>query len=316
MVYSFGLGSEPERKTLKKITKKLLSDLGQKDLSSNEYKEIEDLAIGSSKRTNTEDFKKEIEELLPGITVLGEYVRSNRGIECKCNECGAVWYPMPANLRQGHGCRVCANKNNGLMHRQSREEYEAKLKALNPHLSLVGNYDGSQKPVKVHCSHHNITWIAPNAYRLTSKRNCGCKKCKSEAISKRWKKSHNQYVQELADKNPDIEVLGEYEGNSKKIKVKCSTCQCIWEPVAGDLLQGKGCPACWKRRRGANLRWTPERFDEELKKSHPDIARLSDYEGANQRIKVKCLICGTVWAPKANYLVTRSKGCPNRNDHP
>lgn len=315
LVYSFGLGSEPEHKTLKEITEKLLSDLGQKNFSSNEYKEIENLAIDSSKRTNTEDFKKEIEVLLPNVTVLGEYIRSNRGIKCKCNECGTVWYPTPANLRQGHGCRVCSNRENGLLHRQSKEEYEAKLKALNPHLSLVGDYDGSQNPVKVHCNRHDITWIVPNAHTLTSKQNCGCKKCKSEAISKRWKKSHDQYVQDLAEKNPNIEVLGEYEGNSKKIKVKCLTCQHIWEPKAGDLLQGRGCPACWEKRRGATRRWTQERFDEELKKSHPDIARLSDYEGANQRIKVECLICGTVWEPKANYLVTRSKGCPNREHH-
>lgn len=315
LVYSFGLGSEPEHKTLKEITKKLLSDLGQKDLSSNEYEEIEILAADSSKRTTTEDFKKEIEELLPSVTVLGEYVRSNKGVKCKCNKCGTVWYPTPANLRQGHSCRVCGNRENGLQQRQSKEEYEAKLKALNPHLSLVGDYDGSQNPVKVHCNRHDITWIAPNAHTLTSKQNCGCKKCKSEAISKCWKKSHDQYVQDLVEKNPNIEVLGEYEGNSKKIKVKCLTCQHIWEPKAGDLLQGRGCPACWEKRRGATRRWTQERFDEELKKSHPDIARLSDYEGANQRVRVKCLICGTVWESKANYLIARSKGCPNRKHH-
>lgn len=314
-VYGFGLGAEPEHKTLKRITGKLLSDLGQKDLSTDEYKEIEALAIESSKRTTTEDFKKEIKELLPSVTVLGEYVRSNRGIKCKCKECGTVWYPTPANLRQGHGCRFCANRENGLLRRQSKEEYEAKLKALNPHLSLVGDYDGSQNPIKVHCSRHDITWIAPNAHTLTSRSNCGCKKCKSEAISKRWRKPHDQYVQELADKNPKIEVLGEYEGNSKKIKVRCLTCQHIWDPVAGDLLQGRDCPACWERRRGASRRWTQERFDEELKEAHPNIVRLTDYEGANRRIKVKCLVCGTVWDSKANYLVTRSRGCPNREKH-
>lgn len=315
LVYSFGLGSEPGHKTLKEITKKLLSNLGQKDLSPNEYREIEELAIDSSKRTTTENFKEEVAELFPNITVLGEYIRSNKGVKCKCNECRTVWYPTPANLRQGHGCRVCASRKNGLMHRQSKEEYEAKLKALNPHLSLVGDYNGSQNPVRVHCNRHGITWTAPNAHTLTSKQNCGCKKCKSEAISKRWKKPHDQYVQELADKNPNIEVLGKYGGSSKRIKVKCLTCQYVWEPKAGDLLQRKGCPACWEKRRGTTRRWTQERFDEELKKSHPDIAILSEYEGANQRIKAKCLICGTVWKPKANYLVTRSKGCPNRKNH-
>lgn len=315
LTYPFCLGAEPKHRTLREITKMLLSEMGRDDLTSSEYTAVEELAVNNSRRLSTEDFKKEMSELLPNVTVLGEYVRSDEGIKCKCNDCGTVWYPTPANIRQGHGCRVCSSRESGLRQRLSRDEYEAKLKALNPHLSLVGNYDGSQNPVTIHCDLHDVTWTAPNAHRLTSRKNCGCAKCKSEAISKRWKKPHDQYVQDLADRNPNIEVLGKYEGSSKPIKVRCLDCQHIWEPKAGDLLQGRSCPTCWEKRRGSTLRWTQERFDEELRRAHPDIVRLTEYKGANQRIKVKCLHCGEVWEPKANYLVTRSKGCPNRDNH-
>jgi len=58
------------------------------------------------------------------------------------------------------------------------------------------------------------------------------------------KKTHKQYVAELAIKYPDYEVIGEYINNSTKIAHRHKTCGNIWDVKPCSILSGKGCPVC------------------------------------------------------------------------
>lgn len=66
--------------------------------------------IGVKRRKTTEQFKAELAEISPHIKVLGEYVACKKKILVKCNRCQNQWEVVPASLRDGHDCPVCAKR--------------------------------------------------------------------------------------------------------------------------------------------------------------------------------------------------------------
>ena len=58
------------------------------------------------------------------------------------------------------------------------------------------------------------------------------------------KKTHEEYVQEVLIKNPNIEVIGQYTGANIKIFHKCNFDGYEWEATPGSILYGCGCPKC------------------------------------------------------------------------
>ena len=88
-------------------------------------------------------------------------------------------------------------------------------------------------------------------------------------MSKR--KTHEQFVKELQETNPLIEVLGTYQTALTQIQVRCSLCGKIWETKPNSLLSGNGCPECGKKKIGDALRKSNRVFLEELALANPMI---------------------------------------------
>lgn len=71
----------------------------------------------------------------------------------------------------------------------------------------------------------------------------------------RKKKTHEEFIEELKEINPNIEVLGEYKNVRTGIKCKCKVCGYMgddkkdWTPAPKHLLSGSGCPECNRRKR-------------------------------------------------------------------
>jgi len=55
------------------------------------------------------------------------------------------------------------------------------------------------------------------------------------------RKTHEQYVAEVAIKYPDIEVIGEYINSSTKTAHKHKTCGNVWYVRPNSILRGCGC---------------------------------------------------------------------------
>lgn len=58
------------------------------------------------------------------------------------------------------------------------------------------------------------------------------------------KKTHEEYVEELKIKNPDIEVIGTYVNSSTSIEHHCLKHDVYWNTTPSKLLSGYGCPRC------------------------------------------------------------------------
>lgn len=119
------------------------------------------------------------------------------------------------------------------------------------------------------------------------------------------KKTHQEFVNEVSEKMPNIIVIGNYYNNKTKIEVKCKICDHIWSPRAESLLHNHGCPKCSRRYKRTN-----EEFVMEIKSKNPDIEILSEFKNISEKVNVRCTRCGKEWRAIPNHLL-RGVGCSN-----
>ena len=121
-----------------------------------------------------------------------------------------------------------------------------------------------------------------------------------------------QFRERLKEVNPNIRVLGEYKSSRTKTLCRCDICGNEWKVAPGDLLSGRGCPACYERRRSLSIRYTEEDFITLLNERNPNIEPLETYNGSKERIRCRCKKCNYIWNPQAASIVktTKPSGCP------
>ena len=98
------------------------------------------------------------------------------------------------------------------------------------------------------------------------------------------KKTHAEYVAELAENNPDIEVLGIYCGANVKIPHRCKIDGTVWNATPSNILRGTGCPCCGKIKYSNSRRKTHEEYVEELSQINSNINVLEKYINAKTPI--------------------------------
>lgn len=119
-----------------------------------------------------------------------------------------------------------------------------------------------------------------------------------------YKKTHEEFVKEVALINPDIEVISMYINNKTKVRFKCKKDNYIWETNPYVILQGHKCPRC-----AGIERYTTETFKEKLKPINSNIEILGEYITSNKKIKVRCKLDGYEWNIRPNDLLS-GYGCP------
>lgn len=243
------------------------------------------------KRKTHEEYVLELKEKAPNIMVVGEYVNACTPILHKCLIDGYEWMARPGNVLFGKGCPKCAG--NILI---TPQEYNKRLHEINPNIILLDDYAGAHVKLRFRCLIDGYEWITTPHSVL---KGCGCPKCAGCL-----KKTHEQYVSEVALINPNIEVIGEYAGAKTSITHRCKIDGYEWKTAPSNVLQGHQCPKCVDR---API--THQDYVERLALVSPDIIPIENYSGALVRILHKCKIDGNEWyVTPANAL--RGRGCP------
>ena len=122
--------------------------------------------------------------------------------------------------------------------RQKREDkFKSRLAEARPEIELISRYEGSDKPVLVRCRNCGTEKkITP-----TSLFNSG--KCSTCAGLGR-KKSHEQFVRELKEKNPNVVAVDTYAGAKEKMTFRCLVHDVEWRATPSNMLKGCGCQKC------------------------------------------------------------------------
>ena len=123
------------------------------------------------------------------------------------------------------------------------------------------------------------------------------------------KKTHAEYVAELAENNPDIEVLGIYCGANVKIPHRCKIDGTVWNATPSNILRGTGCPCCGKIKYSNSRRKTHEEYVEELSQINSNINVLEKYINAKTPILHLCNIHNYEWKISPSNALCGC-GCP------
>ena len=109
-------------------------------------------------------------------------------------------------------------------------------------------------------------------------------------------KTHEQFINEIQNKNDKIIIIGKYTGAANYIKARCKRCGYEWEAKAYSLLSGRACPKCKTIRgiennKGLTAKKSHNDFVNELKKVDSNIIVESHYDNNKSIIKCRCKRC-------------------------
>lgn len=180
--------------------------------------------------------------------------------------------------------------------RKTHEEYVKELAIKNPNIEVIGQYIDAKTKIKHYCKKHNIFWETNPSNVLNGH---GCRMCGNNMI-----KTQEQYVNEVANINPNIEVIGKYINARTKIEHRCKVDGYVWNTQPYVILRGDGCPKC-----AGNAKRTQKEYIDEVFAVNPNIEILEKYINSNTPILHKCKIDGYEWSI-APINVLLGRGCP------
>jgi len=132
---------------------------------------------------------------------------------------------------RGQGCPKCSKR-----YTNTKEEFLKELLVINPNISIISEYLKMSKKVRAKCLKDGYEWnVTPS--RLL--RGSGCPKCGGVAPY-----TSKEFSEKLKERNPDVEMVGEYINNKTKFQVRCINDGYIWMATPKTLLKGIGCPCC------------------------------------------------------------------------
>lgn len=178
------------------------------------------------------------------VEVIGEYKNWCAPIQCQCIFCGKKWETPASSVALGRGCPECGAKRSIEKRRMTHESFVSMMAEKNPDVEVIGKYYNSSTKISVKCRVCGCEWEqTPNNLTMKSS---GCPNCRYKKVALKLKKKHDDFVAELADIHPTIELLGEYVNNSTKTKFRCLKCEYEWLGRPHDIVTGQlcGCPHC------------------------------------------------------------------------
>lgn len=184
---------------------------------------------------------------------------------------------------------------------EKNKSFIEKLNKINPNIIVESDYITAKTKVRLKCKKCGYEWLSTPDSLLHG---TGCPSCAGNT-----RKTPDEFIAEMAIKQPTIKVLEQYKGARIPIKVSCLKCGHIWKALPTNLLKGRKCPICSYKERGKRRRSNPEEFEASLKKVNPNIELVDTYETSNKKIRVRCKICNHEWDVIPSALL-RGNGCP------
>lgn len=127
---------------------------------------------------------------------------------------------------------------------------------------------------------------------------------------KRLRMSHNEYVARLIANNGNVIPCEVYKGIEMKIIHVCLACGHEWEASPNNILRGRGCPECMKRKLSAQYTHSENQYIAKLSALDVPYVLTGAYINAKTKTMHKCLICSNEWEATPSNILSHASGCP------
>ena len=192
----------------------------------------------------------------------------------------------------------------------THEEVVQRVQHINANIKIIGKYVNATTKLKCKCLIDGYEWDVLSSNLFNGQ---GCPMCGLALNRQHQTKTHDTFVKEMENINPNIVIIGKYIGNHQHIECKCLKCNYIWSATPHNLLKGRRCPECAKISRAKLLRTTHEEFVVKLQNVNPYIKVIDKYYDSHTKIDCQCLSCNHIWSASPNNLL-RGYGCPKCNE--
>lgn len=198
--------------------------------------------------------------------------KSNESYYWLCPKCKKPYLAIVSNKTAGYGHR-CSGING-----MTNEEFMNKVAEVNPNAELRGEFINSETLIEWRCKIHNtINHSRPKTLLAGG----GCQECHNDNMSRERMKTQAKFIEEVAQRNPDVIILGEYKGDDEDILCKHKSCGHICNRKPRSVLNGFKCPECSKTK-------SKKVFCVESGKTYDSIRQASIEMGINHSLISRC----------------------------
>ena len=192
--------------------------------------------------------------------------------------------------------------------KRTPEQFVKEMAEIDPTIEILSDYITSNDRVKCRCKICGREWDVAASGLLSGN---GCKKCKTKKAlenrqGKTKRKTHSEFIAEVAKVNPNIEIISEYRALRFKIRCRCKIDGHEWDCWSQALLKGHGCPKCSAKRASERLTISHEDFIKRVHSVNKNIVVKNTYYGNTTRMDCVCSDCGYKWNTAASQLLS---GC-------
>ncbi len=241
------------------------------------------------------EFVSRVKELHPDSEVLGDYINSRTKIKIKCKE-NHIFEIKAGSIQEGYWCNECGKNI------KPHYKFVQELDILHPGSKVLEKYSGARTNILFQCEKAH-KWKA-KPYKIL--RGGWCSICANVK-----KKTHNEFVFEIAKLHPNGEVIDQYINTKTKIRFQCENNH-IWSAKPTSILSGSWCPECWHIRRSKLLftrQYSYNNFKNNSKlKTLPGILYLlefNDNENIFHKIGITKLSIKKRWRNKFDYKIIK-----------
>lgn len=179
---------------------------------------------------------------------------------------------------------------------------------MHPNIEVLGTYAGSKTPIAFKCNIDDSVWVTTPDNIM---HHFGCPECSRHALSQKQTQTKEHFVELVNNRNPHLEIIGDYKGLKFAIKCRCKDCGYEFERIADKLANRKcRCPQCSGKViiKGVN----------DIATTHPLLAKYFKNQEetfkycATNKVKIifKCPICGDEKESYLNLISRRGYHCP------
>ncbi|EKO5230140.1 hypothetical protein ACE34W_000928 [Vibrio parahaemolyticus] len=240
-------------------------------------------------------------QLPEGVELIGQFNGLSKKAQHRCKCGNEDWMAYPADVLKGVLCKKCLPQRQGKAisfakkePETQRDNYVAKLAEFAPDIALLGEFNGISKATLHRCSCGNDEWMV-RPYRVLE--GGRCRHCSSQ---ERARNGLEQYLLQLPE---GVELIGQFNGLSKKAQHRCKCGNEDWMAYPADVLNGGMCGQCKHTRASMQRKRTASEYDLLLESTSTGVELLGEYKGHNEVTLHRCSCGNDKWKVKpANVL--------------
>lgn len=258
-----------------------------------------------TKKLTTEEYISRVYNIVgEEYSILGKYIDTKTKILTRHNYCGNKWKISPNKFLLGRRCPKCQIEKVASLRRSSYVKLNRQTsKTSNGSVDLIGGeYVNQNSVMNFFCKSCNQYFSMKMVNFLTSK---GCPFCVKKEISKRMRKTNDDFLEELFEKFGEEYVsLEKYVKSSVHILVRHTPCGESWKVTPNNLLRGFGCPKCGLEKRIKSQTKNENVFSKEVYEiGKGEYVLVGKYVNNLTKVAIKHVTCGNViYMTPGNFL--------------